>query len=406
MAYEHQLNEYNTLKGIEYYISYDILDTDGTIASIVNPLVTQDVIECQITWDIRENLTEGHLLLMDKHGLISEMFVHNTMKLTIKAEDVNGIKFHASFAIASIDNEYSTSQKSGIRINFIDVYYNYFNSLYASKGYNNVTMDKVIDDMLNLAPMNITKSKRFSTTKKVYSEFVVPAHRSFANFISKREVIDGFSYINSRDHIYIINPEDLNDPKKIPDMVNGVGAKIIFRDTQDDHKALPFQIKTLKRKYMDVFLSNMVIPTTSEYVFDYNTKTIKGQQNVKTPDYYRSNNLFKDNTYMNSALSTYGSKQSEVSGVFTNDRFYSFKLLENSMLEITTDGSFVIDIMHVVQVYINTFKYDTKMRSTINGLYYVLRVVDKISNNNFTQIVTLGRPGFIHANNDGKKQQA
>jgi hypothetical protein len=400
MAYDHQLSTYNELKGIEYYITYDTLTSNGVKVE-GKPLVTQDIVDCQITWDIRTNYADGYIVLFDKYSTLSELFAHKSMKFNIKAKDSLDVEFSHTFSVTSITSEYSIMSKSAVKIEFVDMYYNYFNSLFYSKGYSNVTTDVIIKDMLTcpLSPFSLTKSTVFSKTKLVHENIVVPAHRSFANFIANREILDGFSFIQARNHIFLLNAEDLNNSRKIPSMANVKnGAKVIFTDMQNDHKALPFQVKTLKRLYIDNFSTNSILPVIQENIFDYKTKCIKYNTNInkKAPAYYKKN-LVDISTYMSGALSTYGAKINEVYSSNTNDKFYSFKLLENSMFEITTDGSFILDIMQVVALDLDTLRYDVKLKATeSNGLYYVVRVVDKFQGNHFNQIVTLGRAGYIN----------
>jgi hypothetical protein len=402
MGYKHQLNEYNLVNEIKYYITYDKQNTDGTYGLVVIPLLGQDIIESQIVWDVTKQYAQGSVILQDKKNMLATLIVHNSMKLRIEAKDKWDITFNHSFNISSITTEYNTTSKSTIRIDFIDMYYNFFTNLHLSKGYNKVTMDEVLTDILNspLCPFENDKVLKFSETKTRHENLVIPNHRPFANFLANRELIDGFSYIYARDRSYILNPEDLVNPNKVVDGLQFPDPyKIIFKELQSVHKHLPYQIKSIKRLYADLFAVNSVLPVSNDLVFDYTKKVIKegDTSTIKTVGDYQKNIADGNKTFVNSVLAPVGYKGREVLSEAQNNRFYSFKLLENSMYEIITDGTFMLDIMQVVGLNINMMMKDVEMKNySTNGQYYIIKIVDKFQGQNFSQIVTIGRSGYMN----------
>jgi hypothetical protein len=400
MGYKHQLNKSNELKDVRHYITYDI-ETDGETNIHVIPLVSQDILDVQLVWDIFTNYAHGSLVFYDKTNMLSTIVIDSTMQYRIEATDKNDVFFSHSFDIVSYINEYNYDAKSSIRIDFIDPFYSYFNSLHISKGYNNIRVDEIISDVLSLAPFTIDKNTKFSKTKTTYKNFVIPGHRNFANFIANRENLDGFSFIQARRNIHIVNPEDLINPRVIDDCTQlPDGRKIIFINMQPDHQLAPYQVKTLKRLYANTLVTTQALPNVMEYKFDYSTKMMKENVNVKSKSIntFRKNVADNKQTILPELINTIGVKQSEVPNEYQNDKFYTFRLLENSKYEITTDGSFNLDILQVVGLSKTLNIKDYKIMDHLsNGLYYIIKIVDKFQGNNFNQIVTLGRSGYINA---------
>jgi hypothetical protein len=398
MALEHQLNNQNTLRDLRYYITYNVLNADNTSTLMPIPITNQNVIETQIVWDITTNFAEGVLFIKDDENVLSNIFVHHSMKIKIEAIDRFGVFFGHAFNIVNITSEMSDLSKSVVRIDFIDSIYYYMSNLFVNKGYNNITFDQVMSDILS----GTDKPMLFSTTKTKYENFVIPAHRPFANFLANRENIDGCSFIQGRDYMMLLNAEDLIDGTKVIDYTSDnipKDSKIIFRDAQSDNDLIPYQIKSIKKAYLDAFNYNSVLPTIVEHKFDYTKKTVNRTEDVK----YNNINNFKQNlvdyktTILHGAIGNTGYKIREVKNFEQNNKFYSFKLLQNSMYEITTDGTFNLDIMSIVGLVVTLKqRHNSVIDKVSSGHYYITKIVDKFQGNNFNQIVTLGRSGYMY----------
>jgi hypothetical protein len=324
------------------------------------------------------------------------------MQFRIEATDKYGAFFSQSFDITSVTSEYTSMHKTAIRIDFIDVTYSYFTNLHISKGYNNKSITDIVNDVLNIGPkMGITF--KFSDTQKIYENMVIPGNRNFATFLNQREMLDGFSFITARHFSYILNPEDLKNMAKIPDMTRYRGKEgtknIVFRDVSVDEGLEPYQIKSLKRLHADLFLTHATMPITIDYTFDYTNKGVKHDDNATAYNVTLSkkNHVADNQTQLFTAINPLGVKLVETYNANQLPRFSTFKLLENSKYEIITDGTFNLDIMQVVGLVITKkVQYQTILDVMSSGFYYVIKIVDKIQGNNFSQIVTLGRAGFAN----------
>ena len=77
------------------------------------------------------------------------------------------------------------------------------------------------------------------------------------------------------------------------------------------------------------------------------------------------------------------------------DRFYKFKLLETSLIEITVSGMFFYELFYKVGLELKSTIPGMKTQMPyVNGTYHILKIVDKFNGTNFNQIITLGRVGI------------
>lgn len=408
MALNHQLDNLNELKSLSYKIHYTYVENGITKLKPVD-IGNQNVIDTQIVWDITTNHVEGTAFIIDEVNILYNMFVHHSLSFRIEAIDKYGVPFNYSFNIVNVISEAKDLGKYVVRVSFIDPVYAYFNDLYISRGYTNVRFDEVLSDILGPEDPNMFK-RVFSKTKTTYENFVIPGHRSFANFLANREAIDGCSFIQNRNGLCLLNAEDLNDGRKVIDYTSAsFEAPIVFTDLHSNNELSPYQIRSLKRNQFNTLEYGTYLPAILEHTFDYSNKTINRKTSVNIKGHNINsfkNNLAEANDTLLATLAG-GSefKLSEVNNPEQNNRYYSFKLLHNSLYELTVDGTFNLDIMSIVGLMLHVKrKHNNEFDTASSGHYYITKIVDKIQGNHFNQIVTLGRAGYTQGANIASKK--
>lgn len=416
MSMNHKLSDYNSLQELKYYLTYEVYE-NNTLTLKPIPIADTNIIETQIVWDMFSPFAHGTCFIKDETNILSNLFLHYSLKFRIEAKDRFDIEFNNSFVITNISTEAFDSSKNMIRIDFVDTWYNYMSNLYISKGYNNVGFDGILKDVMSFDINNNDDNfKKVYTTKSpvIHKNVVIPANRPFINFLLNKEMQDGIFYAYCRNRIILSDTNNLNNNTIIPNFISTyfpVEKRIVFTDQKSDNKLLPYQIKSAKRLYFDATETNAVIPKIAEFIFDYSTKSINPTKtdNVYFKDLNYFNNFHSDNsyTYMDGALLTTGYKYKETYNKFHNDRYYTYKMLHNSMYEISTDGCFNLDIATIVGFRPFSKNENTMLGDTLaSGQYFITKIVDKIQGNNFNQIVTLGRSGYMLAAKPDNKESS
>lgn len=355
-----------------------------------------NVLDCQITWDVNDISCMGGLVFQDSTEIFSLIPPHASLKLSIKYKQYlsssntdKPFDFERLFSVTRIERGVKGSNKSMIKLEFIDVHYFYMSRRYKSKGYVNTKFSTILKDILaedsTMPSINVSSIE----TEKTHDSIVVPANKSFIHFVYNMEYRDGFSLINDKSCFNIINASDymslLKDFSK---------ASAITFTTNQDNPNNPFYIKEYKMLMLDSFANNSMLPNTVISHFDYANKGVS--EKLILNDVLSQNLKVDDNPLVGSTL-TIGFKKFE----YHTDNFYSyvnrlhsFKLLETILLEITVSGNTMYGLYDIVNINItNPIDGITNANMLYSGNYIILKIVDKIEGTFFNQIITLGRVG-------------
>jgi hypothetical protein len=272
------IKDNSLLKEVSYFISvYEPEERNFA-------LLAENVLDVQLTWTVSDIMVEGYAIFNDTTRISEVLPPLPSMYFKIVAKDRFDATFEQRFIITRIDKSYDNGQIASVRFELVDEYYFYFTNLYISKGYKNKTITEIIYDITRhpvlsqrfdvmknagkLKPINVFKSK------EVYSEFVIPQNRSFANFIYNRELIDGFCYVHSRNNITLVNYDMIGKATNLSEQ----GLKLTSSHINKHFS--PFEIRGFNVVTMDRLTSNTVFPTTRLYSFDFQNKGVFFNENV------------------------------------------------------------------------------------------------------------------------------
>ena len=382
-------NDLCKLQNISYEISYS---TGGTKLNID----AGNVVDCQATWDVSDISVMGVLIFKDTGDFFTITPPHSTMLLTIRYKQYLSpstsdkvYDFERTFAVTRIERGVKGSTKSMVKIEFMDAHFYYMTRRYKSTGYSNTKFSTILKSVISEnSELPAIKVNNVDTTV-TYESIVVPANKSFAHFIYNREYIDGFSLVNDKGCFNIYNHSDYMTLLK----TFSKASRFQFSTNQEKENN-PFFIKEYKFLMLDSFALNSIIPNTIVSHFDYKNKGVNEVLILNdglVKDLSTSDNPLIGNT------TTVGFKRYEVPNANFKDfinRLHSFKLLETYLLEITVAGNIMYTLYDIVSVNIsNPIQGVTNVNLLNSGNYVILKIVDKIEESYFNQIITLGRVG-------------
>ena len=383
-------NDLCKLQSISYEISYNNINKPLNIDA-------GNVLDCQVTWDVNDISVMGQLIFKDTGDFFTLTPPHSSMLLTIKYKQylspTNSEKvydFERTFAITRIERGVKGSTKSMIKIEFMDAHYFYMTRRYKSEGFNNIKFSTILKNVIkentNLPSIQVNDVD----TNITYDNLVIPSNKSFAHFVYNREYIDGFSLVNDKACFNIFNHSDyINLLKSF-----SKAGKFTFTTNQEKENN-PFLIKEYKFLMLDSFTLNSAIPNTIVSHFDY---TDKGVNEVLILNDNISKNLATSEAPIVGNTMTVGFKRFEMHTKNFKDyinRLHSFKLLETYLLEITVSGNIMYNLYDIVSVNIsNPIQGISNVNLLNSGNYVILKIVDKIEESFFNQVITLGRVGI------------
>jgi hypothetical protein len=386
----------SNLEEISYEISY--LNDNIAESVIIDPA---NVAECQLVWDVSDISVLGSIVFTDVNDVFALLPITANMTITIKAKQSlsnkanNRYDINKTFVICKLEKNVKGLAKVAIRIEFCDMHFYYFSNLYKSKGYKNITLGEIITDVLTNAKIGtgtITKPNIFFNSNAVKKHtMVIPGNKSFLNFLYNAEYVFNANIVNNRGGLSVYNTTDYISILK----ANSYDKYITL--TSDPNDNSPFYIKDFKVMDLDAYTYNSVMPITGVSTFDYSNKG--AFLKIVSPDAISAGlSLGKDK--LRPLGSTIGFKHVE-SGISNFDnvvrKLYSFKLIENTLIEVVVSGNFVFDLYRAIDVKMgNTISDITTYNTAQSGTYVILKIVDKFQNGFFNQIITLGRAGISY----------
>lgn len=397
------VSHFDSLKQVGYYFSYFVEGKEKQIA-----LEHANVVDVQINWDVNELCVEGYVIFNDTYRTTEIMPPMVDIFFKIKASDFtfdgknNNSKstYEETFIITKMSREISNNKNLIVRVDFIDRLYFYMANTYLGKGYNNKKSTEVIESILTNKEGfgdigNISKrTLNINHSDIVYDGIVIPQHQPLTAFIKSKELKDGFSFFQSRYSINSLSHNKLN--AYLPDLYQK-GKGIVFTYDDNDAEYNPYKIKTIKFLTADTFMLNVLMPDCIAYEFN--------QDNMSNPNKAFMNiaNLAQDlddSSTLTRLKATRGFRRTLVTNMDSIQRFYKFKLLENTLIEITVSGMFFYELFWKVGIDLKSTidGYKGKMPH-VNGGYRILRIIDKFSGTNFNQVITLGRVGVENVSN-------
>lgn len=385
------VSHYDALKQVGYYFSYTV---DGKEEAI--KIEHANIADLQINWNSTELFVDGYLIFKDTFRLTEVLPPVTNIYFKIKAYDFTwnntddgSSKYEESFIITRIERQLSANKDLTVRIDFLDKLYYYLSNTYVGKGYNSIKSTDVIKDILQEIPITPNRKLNILSSNVEYDNLVIPQNKPFVSFIKAKELSDGFSFIQSRYTLSTISHGIMN--KAFPSLYkNGEGLKFVYDDINNE--ANPFKIKTIKFLSSDNLLFNVALPDCISYEFNQGdmSKPIR-----KIKDVGGFSESIGDSSTLVKINSTIGFKRIEVSHQDGIDRFYKFKLLETSLIEITVSGMFFYELFYKVGLELKSTIPGMKTQMPyVNGTYHILKIVDKFNGTNFNQIITLGRVGI------------
>lgn len=383
------VSHFDSLKQIGYYIAY----VDNTGIEKTFPIEAGNMADIQINWDSTELYVEGYCLFNDQMKLTEMLPATTNFYFKIKVSDFTKSVYEEEFIITRIERQLSNNKNLTVKFTFVDRVYYYLANTFVSRGYNDVTSTDVIKDIIEdkkLFPKGLTrKTLNFNKSPVVYSELVIPTNKPFVAFIKAKELRDGFSLIQSRSALTTISHEHLES--YLPDLYgDGKGIKFVYDNVMDEMN--PFKIKNIKFLSSDNLLFNATLPDCVSYEFKQGDMS---KPIVMINDVGTYSNSIGDTSTLLSLNSTTGFRRVEVTSQDSIKRFYKFKLLETTLIEITVTGMFFYQLLWKVGLDLKTTAdgYQGKM-PYVNGAWHILKIVDKYSGTNFNQVITLGRVGI------------
>jgi hypothetical protein len=384
------ISHFDSLKQIGYYIAYK--DNKGVEQTF--PIEASEMGDLQINWDSNELYVEGYCLFNDIKRYTEILPAVTNFYFKIKAQDFAQNTYEEEFIITRMERQLSGNKNLSVRITFIDRVYYYLGNTFVSKGYKNTTSTAIIKDIINdtkLFPKGLTrKTLNFFDSNVVYPELAIPTNKSFVAFIKTKEIRDGFSLIQSRKALTTISHNHLGE-KYLPDYYgDGKGIKFTYDDVADEMN--PFKIKNIKFLTTDNLLFNAALPDCVSYVFD--------QGNMSNLSYLKNDvgvysNSIGDTSTLLAINSTTGFKRMEVTSQDSIKRFYKFKLLETSLIEITVAGQFFYELLWKVGLDLKSTADGFQGRMPhVNVAWHIIKIIDKYNGTNFNQVITLGRVGI------------
>lgn len=387
------VSHFDSLKQVGYYFSYYVNGVEKTI-----PMEHANVVDVQINWDSTDTCVEGYCLFNDAYRLTEILPPMSNIFFKIKAydfswngSDLNGnAVYEEEFVITRMERQFSNTKNLTVKIDFIDKLYFGMANTFIGRGYNNKKSTEVIKDMVSSYFSDATKRKlNFYESEVTHDNLAIPQNKPFIAFIKAKELRDGFSFVQSRYSAYTISHNHIEN--YLPDLYQGgKGVKFIYDEY--DTEMTPFKIKTIKFLSADNLMFNALLPDTIAYEFD--------QGNMSKPktallDVGAVSKTVGDTSVLSKLNSTKGFRRLEVTNQDSISRFYKFKLLETTLIEITVSGMFFYELLWKVGLDLKSTiqGYKGKM-PYVNGNYHILKIVDKFNGTNFNQVITLGRVGI------------
>ena len=327
----------------------------------------QDIIrDINIVWDgFRIN---GYITINDLYDVVNTTKISPGTKVIVSFTDPYDVLFLRQFEIIA-SNEKKEQDNKFLTFNIRDVVSLALERTHMAKSYTETTLTDIIKDMFTLvvdpliSGFPIEKIFEQSTNKR--SNFCIPIHTNFLDFIIAEVAKEGWFFYQFRNKIH------LNDDGLIP--------KHEFPYKQiPPHDVYGFTIMSYRCKHMNTEkLMNQ--PKTEYWCFDKNTKSMikhtKGFDDYK--DKWNMDGTVKDNNFTN------GKRIQSWEYLHDNTEYTNLVFKENTIVEIIVPGNIEYNVLWrdtLIELGGGKMSQTTQNNgdAKLSGLYSCYRIEDKI----------------------------
>jgi len=349
-------------------------------------ITNNQIHELRMVWNVDGFKIIGSLAFSDETGLIEELPIRGGNTVVMSMKDYDDVVSTQSFKVVEVSNIRGVT-KPLVTLSLIDPITLTAMQKHPETSWSSENIVGIIDHIDTMKPSLVGKKKDFSSTPPKHSNFCTPLHVSFnvvMHWLAKNAdvmlyqtrkdfVIQPLKELFSRakkGNIFYLKPPNENYRRFVYEHSLHLGKLMNATTLQPTAKIASFDPSNKHSKFSDMSFSSSRGKMAETASFG---ATDDSQEATETKYFYSTDYHI-----------------SEIS-----DKQWSKHAYKDLTLELLVPGQFDTNIGDIVEVdFTNWLNKETTPEKNLNGLWFIIEVIDIIKPPEFAQRLTLGRSKY------------